>query len=166
MSDSRPAASRESVLRRVFRFSLYFKAADSALEIVGGMVFYLVSDATILKVARVLTRPELARNPDDPVAAFLMRTAESLAVSHRSVGAVYLLSHGIIKLFLVAMVLRDKAWAYPAFMVALSILIAYQSFQLWHAFAPWLFALTVFDVVVLWLTTHEYRYHRAGREEG
>lgn len=153
----------ETLVRRIFRWSLIFKAADSVVEIVSGAVVYFVSDRTILSVAGALTRHELAENPQDPIANFLMHSAETLAVNHRSVAAAYLISHGAIKLFLVTMVLRDKAWAYPAFMVALVLLIAYQCFQLWHSFSPWLAALTIFDVVVLWLTVHEYRDHRAMR---
>jgi uncharacterized membrane protein len=45
-------------------------------------------------------------------------------------------------------------------MLALGLLIAYQSYQLSLGFSPWLAVLTVLDVVVLWLTWHEFRLQR------
>ena len=52
-------------------------------------------------------------------------------MSRKEAAAIYLISHGAIKLFLVIMVLRERvAWAYPVFMIALMLLIAYQSYQI------------------------------------
>ena len=95
----------------------------------------------------------------------VMHSAQALSVSQKAAAAIYLISHGAIKLFLVIMVLRDRAaWAYPAFMIALVLLIAYQSYQIALAFSLWLAVLTVFDAAVLVLTWHEYKLHRRVKE--
>ena len=95
----------------------------------------------------------------------IMHSAEALSVPQKTAAAIYLISHGAIKLFLVIMVLRDKAaWAYPAFMIALALLIAYQSYQIALAFSLWMTVLTVFDAAVLVLTWHEYKLHRRVKE--
>jgi uncharacterized membrane protein len=65
-----------------------------------------------------------------------------------------------VKLFLVIMLLMGKHWAYPVFMALLTVLITYQTYQLSLHFTIWLTLLTVFDLLVLYLTTHEYRLHR------
>jgi uncharacterized membrane protein len=67
------------------------------------------------------------------------------------------LSHGIVKLFLVVGLLRNKLWAYPAAIVVFVLFIAYQLYRLSSAPSPLLVLLTVFDVVVIGLTWHEYR---------
>jgi uncharacterized membrane protein len=90
-----------------------------------------------------------------------LKTAQSLSIGQKSAASIYLLSHGAVKLFLVVMVLRERSWAYPAFMIALALLITYQSYQLALAFSPWLAALTLFDFAILWMTWHEYRFHRS-----
>jgi len=131
------------------------------LELFGGLALYVASNESIRRATRALTHNELLEDPNDVVANFLLRTAESLSIDQKSAASIYLLSHGAVKLFLVVMVLRDRPWAYPAFMVALVLLIAYQSYQLTHGFSPWLAALTVFDLAILWMTWHEYRLHRA-----
>jgi uncharacterized membrane protein len=159
--DAPEKARREAAIRRIFRVSLLLKAVDSVLEIVGGALLYIATNAEILWLARLATRSELSEDPNDFVANFILRSAQSLSIDQKSAASIYLLSHGAIKLFLVVMVLRERSWAYPAFMVALVLLIAYQSYQLSIGLSIWLVALTIFDVVVLWLTWHEYRLQRS-----
>jgi uncharacterized membrane protein len=43
--------------------------------------------------------------------------------------AFYLLSHGLVKVLLVAGLLREKLWAYPASLIVLSAFIAYQTYR-------------------------------------
>ncbi len=157
---------REATIRRVFRISLILKAIDSAIEMAGGLALYAVSQTVIVGLARWLTRAELVEDPRDFLANWLMHSAEALSVSRKDAAAIYLVSHGAIKLFLVVMVLREKDWAYPVFMAALALLIAYQSYQITLTLSPWLIALTVLDAVVLVLTWHEYGLHRRVRAMG
>jgi uncharacterized membrane protein len=153
--------SREANIRRIFRLSLFLKAAHSVLELVGGLALYVTTNAEILWLARLITRNELSEDPNDLVANFVLGSAQSLSFDQKSAASIFLLSHGAIKLFLVVMVLRERWWAYPAFMIALALLIAYQSYQLSLGFSIWLLVLTIFDIAVLWLTWHEYRLHRS-----
>ncbi len=156
---------REVIIRRVFRIGLILKAIDSVIEMAGGAALYLIPSGLIVGLANWLTRSELLEDPRDFLANMIMHSAQALSVPQKSAAAMYLFSHGAIKLFLVVMVLRDRAaWAYPAFMVALVLLIAYQSYQIALAFSLWLAALTVLDVVVLVLTWHEYGLHRRVKE--
>ena len=159
LADGGRLSPREITIRRVFRWSLILKAIDSAIEMAAGVALYYLSQSFIMGFVRWLTRTELLEDPRDFIANWLMHSAEALSVSRKDAAAVYLLSHGAIKLFLVVMVLREKDWAYPLFMAALVLLIAYQSYQITFAFSPWMAVLTVFDAVVLVLTWHEYRLH-------
>ena len=154
---------REATIRRVFRWSLILKAIDSAVEVAGGLALYFIANTTIIAIADWLTRGELVEDPRDFLANWLMHSAEAFSMTEKKAAAVYLFSHGAIKLFLVIMVLRDRAWAYPLFMIALAILIAYQTYQITFAFSVWLVVLTVFDVVVLALTWHEWKLHQKVR---
>ena len=56
-----------------------------------------------------------------------MRVAQDLLVSSKAAAAFFLLSHGSVKLALVLAVMRGFAWAYPAFLGALGLLIGYQT---------------------------------------
>jgi uncharacterized membrane protein len=153
----------EKNAHRFFEFALLLKALHSVLEIVSGILLVAASTDAILRFAKILTQDELLEDPSDVVANYLLRTAQNLSVSSKSVAAFYLLSHGIVKLVLVLAVMRGYRWAYPAFMIALSILIAYQSYRIMLSFSAGLAALTLFDVLVLGLTWHEYRLVRLSR---
>ena len=150
-------ATEERTIGRVFRFSMVVKAGLSLLEIAVGATLYAASGERILTVANRLTRHELTQHPNDVVASFILRSAETLSIDRKSAAALYLFSHGAVKLFLVVMVLRGKRWAYPLFLAALALLIAYQTYRLTLGFSPALAGLTVFDLAVFWLTLHEYR---------
>jgi uncharacterized membrane protein len=163
MSSPNPprAARKEARLHRVFQISLILKGLHSVLEIIGGTLLAVVSQEHILRIANLLTQEELLKDPDDRLAQYVLRAAHDLSTNAKAFAAFYLLSHGIIKLFLIIEILRNKRWAYPAFMVALGALIAYQSYKLLHGLSLGLAALTVLDAVVLVLTWHEYRLVRA-----
>ena len=150
-------AGEERAIGRAFRVSMVVKAGLSLVEIAVGATLYAASGDGILRVAHRLTRHELTQHPNDVVANFILRSAETLSIDRKSAAALYLFSHGAVKLFLVVMVLRDKLWAYPVFIVALALLIAYQTYRLTLGFSPALAGLTAFDLAVLWLTWHEYR---------
>ena len=161
MADETLSSNREKALRRLFRVGLFLKAIHSLIDLIGGAALYFASSEAILSLAQVLTRHELLEDPNDAVATFLLRSAESLSIDRKSAAVIYLLSHGAVELFLVVMVLRERPWAYPLFMIALGLLIGYQTYQLSLGWSLWLIALTVFDLVVLVLTWHEYRLYRA-----
>jgi uncharacterized membrane protein len=61
----------------------------------------------------------------------------------------------------VAALLRDKIWAYPLMIAFLIVFIVYQVYRMTFAFSIGLLGLTVFDVVVVWLTYREYGKQRA-----
>jgi uncharacterized membrane protein len=107
-----------------------------------------------------LTQGELSRDPHDYISLHLLHSAHSLTAGGRIFGALYLVSHGIIKIVLVVAVLLNRLWAYPWMITFLGVFIVYQTYRLFGRFSIGLFALTVFDVFVLWLTYIEYNRHR------
>jgi uncharacterized membrane protein len=151
----------ERRVRIVFRWSLWLKALLSLMEILGGLALEFVSNATIVGLAQALTTSELLQDPRDRLASFLLDQAHRFSVDKQSFAAFFLLSHGAVKLVLVAGVLAGIGWAYPAFMIALVLLIGYQGYRLiFLGFSLWLAWLTILDIVILYLTWHEYRLRR------
>ena len=151
---------KEENVHRLFEITLLLKALHSLSEVVSGALLTAMSTDTVLRIAKFVTQNELLEDPNDLIANYLLRVAQHLSVSSKAAAAFFLLSHGTVKLVLVLAVMRGWAWAYPAFIVALGLLIGYQSYQLSHVFSVGLAALTIFDVLVLVLTWHEYRLVR------
>jgi len=153
-------------LDKTFKISLILKGLDSVLEIAGGILLLFLSPNAIEHLVRALTAHELSEDPHDLVARYLLHSAAHLNHGTTLFGAIYLLSHGIAKVVLVVLVLRDKLWAYPWLIALLLAFIAYQLYQITVVhFSAGLTALTVFDAFLVWLTWREYRSKRT-RQRG
>jgi uncharacterized membrane protein len=141
---------------------LLLKAADGVLEVVAGAMLLIVSPSTIERIARSLTAHELSEDPHDRIAQYILHTTGHLSSGTTLFAAVYLLSHGVSKIVLVALVLRDRLWAYPWLIALLGVFIAYQLYVLIFLKFSWsLTALTVFDVFLVLLAWREYKAKRA-----
>jgi uncharacterized membrane protein len=147
-------------LDRAFEIGIILKGLDGMLEVVGGLLLLAVSPATINQVARFLTQHELSGDPHDWLATHLLRYAGELTGGATLFAAVYLLSHGVVKIFLVAALLRNQIWAYPWMIVFLVVFIVYQVYRMTFAFSIGLLGLTIFDLAVVWLTFREYQKQR------
>jgi uncharacterized membrane protein len=80
-------------------------------------------------------------------------------------GAIYLLTHGLVKVVLVTALLLNKLWAYPWMIVVLLLFIGYQLYRIALQPTAGLIALTVFDVAIVALTWREYARQRHARNE-
>jgi len=80
----------------------------------------------------------------------------------------YLLIHGLVKVFLVVMLLRRRLWAYPTAIAVFTAFGVYQVYQYSYSRSLFLLALTVLDVAVIVLTAWEWRIlvGRAQEEAG
>jgi uncharacterized membrane protein len=147
----------QSLLDQTFQIGIILKGLDGVLEVIGGLLLLVVSPATIDRVVASLTQHELSQDPHDFLATHLMKTAHGLTGSAVLFGAVYLLSHGAVKIILVAALLRNELWAYPWLIVFLGVFIVYQVYRLSFKPSVGLTLLTLFDAFVAWLTYREYR---------
>jgi uncharacterized membrane protein len=154
-------------LDKTFKIGLVLKGLDGILEVAGGILLLLLSPHDIQHLVRTLTAHELSQDRHDLIARYLVHSTSHLTSGITVFGAVYLLSHGIAKIVLVALVLRDKLWAYPWLIALLLAFIGYQLYRIAAVhFSVGLTALTVFDAALVWLTWREYRSKRGRRRRG
>ncbi len=150
---------------RFFAIGIILKGLDGLLELVGGAFLLFVAPAQINQLAILVTQPELTEDPNDFIANHVLHGAAGLTDHVVVFTALYLLAHGIVKVVLVTALLLDKLWAYPWMIGVLVIFILYQFYQLTLTPSPGLVALTVFDILIVVLTWHEYGRHRQRRKE-
>ena len=151
------------LLDRAFVAGIVLKGLDGLLEMAGGLILLVITPSTINAVAKSLTQHELSEDPHDVIATHVLHSAGNLTGSALGFGAAYLLSHGGVKVVLVAAVLKDRLWAYPWMLAFLVAFVLYQLYLMTFAPSVWLAALTVFDVVIVRLTYREYGRKRAAR---
>lgn len=153
----------EHRLHLVFEISLIVKAIFALLEVAGGILAYFVTQQFLLRIVLALTSHEIAEDPNDFVATLLLRSVRDFSVSSQHFASLYLLSHGAIKLVLIAGLMRGILRIYPVAIAVFAGFIVYQLYRFTHTHSIWLLILTLLDMVVIWLTWHEYRYMRRGR---
>ena len=150
----------ERRIHQIFEVSVLLKGAHALMECIGGLALAVVSTGTIAALVNTLTQEELIEDPDDFVAMHLRVLAQNLSVSSRHFYAFYLLSHGLVKIFLVIGLLKHKLWSYPAALAVMSLFIFYQLYRFFYTRSLGLIVLTVFDLIVMVLIWHEYRLSR------
>ena len=153
----------ERRIHQVFVVSLLLKAAHAVIECVGGVALYLIPPATIAGLVNLWTQDELLEDPNDLVANRLLAWTQGFSLETEHFYALYLLVHGVTKVLLVAGLLRGKLWAYPASLVVMGIFVFYQIYRFTLTHGLGLIALTLFDLVVIWLIWHEWRVVRRHR---
>ncbi len=147
-----------------FQVSLALKGAFAAVEVIAGMLIYFVAQQFVFDLVEAVTRTELMEDPRDFVANYLLHAAPNLSVSSQHFAAYYLLSHGIIKLWLIIGLWRGKLAYYPAAIAVFSLFILYQMYRYSFTQSLLLLLITVLDGFVIWLTWSDYRHLRRGRK--
>ena len=155
---------RERRIHQIFEAGILLKGLHGLVECLGGLALALTSAGTLATLVGRLTHGELAEDPRDFVATHLLAWASHLSGGSKSFFALYLLSHGLTKLVLVAALLRGKLWAYPASLLVLGLFILYQLYRFALLQSPTMLLLTIFDLGVMWLIWHEYRLIRQVRQ--
>jgi uncharacterized membrane protein len=157
-----PTEAERRVVGRTFDVAMILKGLHGIVETVGGILLAVLPASAINNAAVRLTQGELSEDRKDFLAHRLLRLTADLHHT-RTFGAVYLLSHGLVKVVLVVAVLRRQRWAYPAMVVFLIAFIAYQCYRMTFAPSVGLALLTVFDVFVAWIVWAEYRVEQGKR---
>lgn len=145
-----------SGLDRAFQISVLAKGLDGLVELVGAVLLAVVPVDALQSLAVRVTAHELSLDSHDLVATHLLRAANDLPRT-RTFGVIYLAAHGVVKIVLVAGLLRRQRWAYPATLVFLGVFIAYQLYRIVIDPTLGMIALTAFDALVLGLVWREYR---------
>ncbi len=150
----------EKNIHLVFDVSLWLKAFSALGEILSGIATYFVSKEFLVRMVLWVTKAEFAEDPHDKVARYLLHTAQSLSVGARDFAAIYLLAHGIVKLWLIVGLLRKRLWYYPTAIAVFCLFVAYQIYRYTSTHSILLIFITVLDLIVIALTWHEWRYLR------
>jgi uncharacterized membrane protein len=150
-------AAREKALHRLFLISVWLKGGAGLLETLAGVSFFFVTPKAVESFVVWLTAPELSEDPNDWIATTLSRAVQHFTADTALFAGAYLVIHGLIKLFLVAGLLRGTLWAYPTSLWFLAAFIVYQCYRYTYTHSTWFVLLTVLDVIVAFLIWHEYR---------
>jgi len=148
----------KQLVHEAFDVSIGLKALSAGLETLAGILLLIINPETINHWVVNLTQGELTEDPADKISNFLVHASAGLSANGEWFAALYLLSHGVIKLLLIVALFQKKLWAYPLAMVVFALFLAYQMYRyflLGHS--VWMLLLSILDVFVIALTYLEYR---------
>jgi len=144
---------------KLFEVTLFMKGFNGVWETISGLTFLLLSKATLSHWFIKIARNELIEDPKDNVTNFIVHTLLDPTTSTKTFAAFYLLIHGILNLFLVIQLHRDKHWAYPTTIGVMAVFMLYQIYRISIHHSLILVAITTFDLFFIALTWHEYKHH-------
>jgi uncharacterized membrane protein len=155
----------KSLLRGTFRTGITLKGLDGLLEAVGGVLLWFIKPEALGATLQDIFEHELSRDPHDFIAAHLLHVSQRFASSDPLFASIYLLSHGLVKAVLAVLLWMNKLWAYPLAIVVFSAFSVYQIYRYTHTHAFTLLVLTLFDVIIVYLTWEEYGAEKLRRAE-
>ncbi|SPH17721.1 hypothetical protein DEA8626_01247 [Defluviimonas aquaemixtae] len=144
-------------MHQVFELSIAAKALFALVETLSGIGVFLVRAEWVQTLARWLTASELNEDPADALARWTLHLAEGFSVSTQHFWALYLFSHGAVKLLALGALVSGARWGYPLSIVVLCGFIALQMHRFVLTHSVLMLGLTVFDLAVIWLIWREYR---------
>ena len=148
--------ARARLLHLIFKIGVIAKGVDGAVELVVGLLFAVLSPASIKGIIFSLIQGELKEDPTD-IVANLIRHNTATVIHSRASASAFLLLHGAVKLGLATGLATNRLWSYPAAIVVFTGFTIYQVCELAHGYSPFLASITVLDVTVVALVAMEYR---------
>jgi len=143
-----------------FEIGVILKGVITVVELAVGLLFYCASTQTLNNIFYFFMGGEAAEQPRDFVWSYVIQQFQGIVGPNQSFWAFILVSHGIVKIFMVWGLLKHKLWAYPASAAVFALFVLYQIYSLFFIPSLILGVLTVFDIVLIILILHEYRHKK------
>jgi len=148
----------KTLLDKTYEIGIIIKGIDGVIELIGGILVLVLSPGTILNISQFFTQDALQKNPHNFLANHIDKAGHHLASGQTTFAALFLLTHGLVKVVLVTCLLLNKLWAYPWALVALSLFLVYQLYLLITRPTFGMAFLTVLDVIIIGLVYREWQH--------
>ncbi len=148
---------KEQTIDKWFHIVIVVKGVQGFIELIAGVVAYLVPIHSIIRIVDHFTEEELLQDPGDFISNHLADWAHGLSIDAKYFAGLYLVSHGIVKLFLMWSLLSGRLWAYPTGIAVIGIMNLYQIYHLFRHFSFLLLLATLFNFVIMYLIWREYQ---------
>jgi uncharacterized membrane protein len=156
--------SDKNFFHKMFKISIAVKGIDSLLDIFAGIFLFFAKPEFFNKIIQLVFHYELIEDPHDFVVNFLINLFSSLSIGTQLFAAIYLLTHGLIKIGLVIGLWKEKIQTYILAEIVFFLFVVYQIYRFYFSHEVYLILLTLFDLIVIILTWVEYKQLKKGRK--
>ncbi len=150
----------KSILHDSFRVGITLKGFDGILEAVAGVALWFTKPARMTDLIRSLCEHMLARIPNVYISSHLIAASQRLTNESRQFAAIYLLTHGLVKVVLVACLWMNRLWAYPLTIAVFGLFMLYQVHRFTQTHSIAMIFLTIFDGLIIYLTWVEFQQQK------
>ena len=142
-----------------FDIALIFKSLFAISEVLGGISLFFLTPSRLNSVIGwiVKVKGNIDQDSQSMLMNMLINFGNNFTVSTQYLLAIYLLSHGLIKLVTLALLWKKVLWAYPLSIVVFVGFIIYQMREFLTTHSFFMIFVTVVDVIMIVLTILEYR---------
>jgi len=144
----------------LFMIGIFLKGLNGCLELISGAAFLFIGKQTFNNLFLRLAQGELLEDPHDRLVNYLAWLLGQMSVNTKIFVAFYIIFHGALNGFLAVKLWKDKIWAYELTLSLMIVFIAYQLYRLNGNHSLALAVITLFDILFVFITWHEYRYRR------
>lgn len=138
----------EIVWQILFKLGMFLRGINGFIYLAVGLMLFFVSVSELNHITLNVLSPLLTD------------------ITHRTKNIVglYIFFHGVINIFLVAGLYKNKLWAYLISIGFISSLILMQLYNISFHYSNILLSLIIFDCIFVFVTWHEYMYHKELRD--
>lgn len=141
----------------MFLIGVFLKGLDGVLETLGGLIFLFLKHGALEKFARIVFKGELAEEPHDIIANYLINLAAHTSRDTEFFAAIFLLVHGTIKISIITGLYWRKLWIYPLAEIILSLFVLYQLYRFSHTSSVLLIFISIVDIFIIFLIRTEHK---------
>ncbi|GAA0609089.1 DUF2127 domain-containing protein [Kutzneria viridogrisea] len=146
---------------KLFKVAVTLKGLDGLSQLVLGIVLIFIPPTVITGLANAVVTRDLLGDPGGTLSEHLETAAHNFADgSSRGFAIGYLLLHAVIKLGLVAALLRKVVPLYPIAALVLGAFVVYELYRAVHTGSIALPFFAALDIVIIVLVLREYRQLR------
>lgn len=145
----------EHTVYELFKWSIIIKGAISVGEVVVGTALLIIPAKYIIALVQGLGT-YLSGYADSALTLKLVGELSAFGAGSAVFVAFYLLSRGLVKCSLIWALLKNILWAYPASLVVLGLLLAYQTYEIALHGSIFVIGISLFDIVVMYLIWREW----------
>ncbi len=140
----------------LFDIGMWIKAVLTVIELIGGVLLYVMSAASLNGLLAFFIGGEMNEQPRDLLWGLFIQGYQSFLGPAQSFWAFILVSHSIAKIAALIAIYYGKLWAYPAAAAVFGALAFYQIYSYVYFHSLLIILLTVFDVILIGLILHEW----------
>ena len=145
------------ILHGLFDVVVILKGLNGLAEIASGTALLLLQAGTLIVWINWLTQVELIEDPQDFFAMLLRRWVMGFGHDAQVFAGLYLLAHGVVKVFLAGILFMEKTWGFPLALALFSFLVTFSIYRLSLNWSSILAGFVAFDLFTIWLIAKECR---------